>query len=188
MGLCESLNNSDITQSKSKSKIISNQNPYPSNRGPNLYNTPIKGNSFYISPNNISMSQSQLTLGTTILEHPFQRPQMHIYNNKSFQTSYINGNSMMNGNSMNKNSKLNGDSLSMSRSCGEIIIDGKINPEIKGNKDFENYIDGSDQNIDLINDNNNDNIENKNKRDINLYHRISKNVNNNNGNKNDKNK
>ena len=185
MGLCESLNNSDIPQSKSKSKITTNKNPYfPSYRGPNLFNTPIKGNNHNLNPNNISMSQSQLTLGTTILEHPFQRPQMHVYNSKSFQTSYINGNSMMNGNSITKNSKLNPDSFSMSRSCGEIIIDGKINPEMKGNKDFQNYVDDNDKNIDLVNDN----IENKNKKDVNLYHRMSKNMNNNNGNKNDKNK
>ena len=188
MGLCESLNNSDIPQSKSKSKITTNKNPYfPSYRGPNLFNTPIKGNNYFLNPNNISMSQSQLTLGTTILEHPFQRPQMHVYNSKSFQTSYINGNSMMNGNSITKNSKLNPDSFSMSRSCGEIIIDGKINPEMKGNKDFQNYVDDNDKNIDLVNDNN-DNSENKNKKDVNLYHRMSKNMNNNNGNKNDKNK
>ena len=145
MGICESLSNSDIPQSKSKSKITTNKNPYfPSYRGPNLFNTPIKGNNYNLNPNNISMSQSQLTLGTTILEHPFQRPQMHVYNSKSFQTSYINGNSMMNGNSITKNSKLNPDSFSMSRSCGEIIIDGKINPEMKGNKDFQNYVDDPD--------------------------------------------
>ena len=69
---------------------------------------------------------------------------MYVYNNKSsFQTSYINGSSMLNGNSMAKGSKLNPDSMSIShsRSYGEIIIDGKMNPEMKGDKDFKNFLD-----------------------------------------------
>ena len=79
----------------------------------------------------------------------------------------------------------------MSRSCGEIIIDGKINPEMKGDKDFQNYIETNNNVIDdIINDNgngsNSNNSEGKNKKDVNLYHRINKNMNS--GNKNNKNK
>ena len=194
MGVCESLNNSEINPPKSKEKIMSkkNKNNYSQkNQGRNFFNAPIQGNSFNLNPNNTNISQSQLTLGTTINEHPFQRPQIHVYNNKSSQTSYINGSTIINGNSLIKGSKSNHNSFSMSRSCGEIIIDGKINPEMKGDKDFQNYIETNNNDIDdVINDNgngsNSNNSEGKNKKDINLYHRINKNMNS--GNKNNKNK
>ena len=193
MGVCESVNNSDITQSNGKNKVISskNKNTYSKiNRNNNYFNTLIKGNSINFNPNNTSASQSLLTLGNTINGHPFLPPQMHIYNSKSFQTSIMNGSSLTNGNSIVKGSKLNSNSLSMSRSCGEIIIDGQINPEMKGEKDFQKFIDTNNGDIDDVKDNENiishNNDEGKNKKDINLYHRTSKNLNN--ANKNGKNK
>ena len=187
MGVCDSSDNSNFSSFKNKEKQKSNKNIYSSKQR-NYYNAPIKGNSGLFNTNNLSMSKSQLTLGNTINEHPFQRPKMYVYNNKSsFQTSYINGSSMLNGNSIAKGSKLNQSSMSMShsRSYGEIIIDGKMNPDMKGDKDFKNFLDDNNKEIDesLINNNNTDE---KNKKDVNLYHRTSKNSNN--GNKNSKNK
>ena len=187
MGVCDSSDNSNFSSFKNKAKQKSNKNIYSSKQR-NYYNAPIKGNSDLFNKNNLSMSKSQLTLGNTINEHPFQRPKMYVYNNKSsFQTSYINGSSMLNGNSIVKGSKLNQSSMSMShsRSYGEIIIDGKMNPDMKGDKDFKNFLDDNNKEIDesLINNNNTDE---KNKKDVNLYHRTSKNSNN--GNKNSKNK
>ena len=192
MGVCDSSNNSDFSIFKNKEKTNSKKNSSSiKHQKKNYYNAPIKGNSniFNNNNNNLSMSKSQLTLGTTINEHPFQRPKMYVYNNKSsFQTSYINGSSMLNGNSMAKGSKLNPDSMSIShsRSYGEIIIDGKMNPEMKGDKDFKNFLDENNNEIDGSIKNNNDTDE-KNKKDVNLYHRISKNISSS-GNKNDKNK
>ena len=177
MGVCEGFNLDENTSSKNKSKILSNksENPSPFITGKNYFNAPIPGNSNILNSNN--MSQSTLYLGNTLTGNPFQKPKKMVYNQNSFQTSYINGSSIgMFGNSINKGSKAMHDS--MSNSCGEIIIDGQINPEIKGDKNIEKFFGENDNIIDKEFED--ENKDEKNKKDVNLYHRINK---NNNGNK-----
>ena len=89
----------------------------------------------------------------------------------------------------NTNSKLNMNSMSMSQSYGEYIIDGKINRNMEGNKEFNTFIDNNTKKdvsaIDIINDiddnydkDSNKNDSNNNTKDINFYQKkTSKNSN-----------
>ena len=200
MGTCESLLNGGSLKYKSKKSHSSQYNnhkpkPISSSKNQNYFCSPInnstQGNNFV----NMSTTQSQLTLGNISGYNNPQRPKEHKYINKykqdsNLQYSLVNGsleglnqNSLMNSTYKDR-SKLNINSMSMSQSYGEFIIDGKINNNMEGNKEFNNFINKNKKNdineFDIINDtNNNDKNNINNIKDVNFYHKKnSKNSNN----------
>ena len=176
MGLCESTNNNNHSSAK-KNKIKSLKEQSTSNNTKkNLYCSPI-GTSDYLNNKNMSLSQTQITLGNQSYIHK-PKPKPYVYqNNNTNSISYIgiNGNSFAKG-----NSKLNSNSLSISNSYGELIIDNQINPEMKGNQEFKEFFDSNYKDIIASNNDNNINAEEEevnkgSKKNLNLYHQFKKN-------------
>ena len=192
MGLCESENNSNHTSDKKN--IINpkkNQSSY-NNKNKNLFCSPI-GSSNYLNQRNMSLSQTQLTIGNQSNFFPPPKLKPYVYNN-NYNSKYSISSNGINANSFSKGySKLNNNSLSISNSYGELIIENQINPEMKENKDFKEFFDSNDKNKDIITSNNNinnvdENGTNKtNKKNLNLYHQFRKKNSNTNLNKNNKN-
>ena len=176
MGLCESTNNNNHSSAK-KNKIKSFKKQSTSNNTKkNLYCSPI-GTSDYLNNKNMSLSQTQITLGNqSYIKKP--KPKPYVYqNNNTNSISYIgiNGNSFAKG-----NSKLNSNSLSISNSYGELIIDNQINPEMKENQEFKEFFDSNYKDIIASNNDNNINAEEEevnkgSKKNLNLYHQFKKN-------------
>jgi hypothetical protein len=176
MGLCESANN-NIHSSAKKNKIKSLKKQSSSNNNKkNLYCSPI-GTSNYLNNKNMSLSQTQITLGNqSYIQKP--KPKPYVYQNNTNSISYIG----INGNSFAKeNSKLNSNSLSISNSYGELIIDNQINPEMKENKEFKEFFDSNYKDIIALNNDKNINAEEEeevnkgSKKNLNLYHQFKKN-------------
>ena len=209
MGTCESLlndNPSKIKHKKSHSSQIKqqNHNQKTSNKNQNLFCSPIDNSTAGNNFPNMSATQSQLTLGNISMFNNAQRPKEYKYINKykqdnNLQYSLVNGslvglnkNSSMYSGYNNNTSKLNVNSMSMSQSYSEFIIEGKINNNnMEGNKEFSNFINDNKKNdandFNILNDNNDDNNSNKNDgnnnkvKDVNFYQKkISKNANHNN--------
>ena len=185
MGLCESENYNNHSSSKKNNK---SKKQLSSNIKKNLFCSPI-GSSNFLNDKNMSLSQTQLTINNQSNYCPPPKPKLYVYNNNYNSKNSISSNGI-NGNSFTKGySKLNNNSLSISNSYGELIIENQINPEMKENKNFKDFFNSNDKDTYASsNDNTNtddEKDENKNnKRNINLYHQFRKNKNNANVNKN----
>ena len=207
MGTCESIFNDNTLKSKHKKNRLSqsiNQNQKSiltnKNQNQNYFRSPIDNSTAENNFVNMSATQSQLTLGNISGYNIPQRPKEYKYinqyrQNNNLQNSLVNGSLVgLNQNSMtysanNTNSKLNMNSMSMSQSYGEYIIDGKINRNMEGNREFNTFIDNNTKKdvsaIDIINDiddnydkDSNKNDSNNNTKDINFYQKkTSKNSN-----------
>ena len=196
MGLCESNNSSNNSSSK-KHKInpLKPQFSSDNNNNKNLFCSPI-GSSNNLNNKKMSLSNTQITLGNQSNYIRPPKPKPYIYNNTYNSKNSITSNGIS-GNSFTKGySKLNNNSLSISNSYGELIIENQLNPEIKENQNFKDFFNSNDKDINASNNNNindndneNDKDENKkNKRNLNLYHQYRKNKSNDNVDKNYKNK
>ena len=207
MGTCESIFNDNSLKSKYKknrSSLLNSQNQKSiltnKNQNQNYFRSPIDNSTAENNFVNMSATQSQLTLGNISGYNIPQRPKEYKYinqyrQNNNLQNSLVTGSLVgLNQNSMtysgnNTNSKLNMNSMSMSQSYGEYIIDGKINRNMEGNKEFNTFIDNNTKKdvsaIDIINDiddnydkDSNKNDSNNNTKDINFYQKkTSKNSN-----------
>ncbi len=207
MGTCESIFNDNSLKSKHKknrSSLLNSQNQKSiltnKNQNQNYFRSPIDNSTAENNFVNMSETQSQLTLGNISGYNIPQRPKEYKYinqyrQNNNLQNSLVTGSLVgLNQNSMtysanNTNSKLNMNSMSMSQSYGEYIIDGKINRNMEGNKEFNSFIDNNTKKdvsaIDIINDiddnydkDSNKNDSNNNTKDINFYQKkTSKNSN-----------
>jgi hypothetical protein len=215
MGICESLFNSSSNSENDDSK----DNPYKRNTYKHFNNNQIESNNkpkgnYFRSPigdskiedpnkfNNMSLSQSQMTNGNNSY-YPPKKTKLFTYVNKykqngNLQTSLATG-SLQGGNnyssiiSGNKgDSKFSDTNMSTSKSFGEFIVEGKINKNMEGDKDFNNFMkmnnnDNLGDSRESTDDNNkivNINI-NRFKKDLNYYHKKnsnSKNLINNNSN------
>ena len=185
MGLCESENNNN--HSSAKKNIINplkkKQTSYNNNnKNKNLFCSPI-GSSNYLNNKNMSLSQTQLTIGnqSNFFHHP--KPKLPIYNNNNYNSKNSLSSNGINTNSFSKGySKMNNNnSLSINNSYGELIIENQINPKMKDNKDFKEFFDSNDKDINATNDVNNEaekDKNNTNKKNLNLYHQFRKKNNN----------
>lgn len=187
MGVCESLfetqsspseNNKEKNKSEEKNKVYNGYNGY---NGTISAKKDVKGN-FYRSPignsintnnfNNISISQSQTTLGSNSI-YPTQKRELFKYNKHEGNSgigSIFGPNSYSSIMSGNKGESKNSDN---NNSCGEFIIENQINKNMIGDEDFNNFM---KMNKDNFGDNGS-NAENKNnnnnnkEKDINLYNK-----------------
>jgi len=202
MGICESLfNNSSSNGDNDDSK----DNPYKRiqfNRNQIITDNKAKGN-YFRSPigdsdnfNSMNMSQSQMTNGNNSY-YPPKKTKLLTYVNKykqngNLQTSLATGSlhgannysSIISGNK--GDSKFSDTNMSTSKSFGEFIVEGEINKNMEGDKDFNNFMKmNTNDNIDNRNSLDENKIVNINvnrfKKDVNYYHKKnSKNINNNN--------
>jgi len=209
MGICESLFNSSSNSENDDSK----DNPYKRNTYKHFNNNQIESNNkpkgnYFRSPigdskiedpnkfNNMSLSQSQMTNGNNSY-YPPKKTKLLTYVNKykqngNLQTSLATGSlhgannysSIISGNK--GDSKFSDTNMSTSKSFGEFIVEGEINKNMEGDKDFNNFMKmNTNDNIDNRNSLDENKIVNINvnrfKKDVNYYHKKnSKNINNNN--------
>ena len=184
MGVCESLfetQSSPSENNKEKNKSEEKNNGYNGYNGTISAKKDVKGN-FYRSPignsintnnfNNISISQSQTTLGNNSI-YPTQKRELFKYNKHEGNSgigSIFGPNSYSSIMSGNKGESKNSDN---NNSCGEFIIENQINKNMIGDEDFNNFM---KMNKDNFGDNSS-NAENKNnnnnnkEKDINLYNK-----------------
>ena len=202
MGICDSLFNNSSNPSNTNGKEEGNQyRKLPINNNHQSSQNKQRGNYFRSSIgesndfNNMNMSQSMTTVGNNSF-YPPQKIKPFTYVNtykqngnlqKSLATGSLHGtnnnySSIMTGNK--SDSKISDNNMSTSKSFGEFIVEGEINKNMEGDKDFNNFM---DMNVDDIIDNDinldgdiKNNI-NKNKKDVNYYHKKNpKNIYNNN--------
>ena len=202
MGICDSLFNNSSNPSNTNGKEEGNQyRKLPINNKHQSSQNKQRGNYFRSSIgesndfNNMNMSQSMTTVGNNSF-YPPQKIKPFTYVNtykqngnlqKSLATGSLHGtnnnySSIMTGNK--SDSKISDNNMSTSKSFGEFIVEGEINKNMEGDKDFNNFM---DMNVDDIIDNDinldgdiKNNI-NKNKKDVNYYHKKNhKNIYNNN--------
>lgn len=186
MGVCESLfetqsspseNNKEKNKSEEKIKFIMDimvimELFLQKDIKGNFYRSPI-GNSINTNNfNNISISQSQTTLGNNSI-YPTQKRELFKYNKHEGNSgigSIFGPNSYSSIMSGNKGESKNSDN---NNSCGEFIIENQINKNMIGDEDFNNFM---KMNKDNFGDNGS-NAENKNnnnnnkEKDINLYNK-----------------
>ena len=204
MGICDSLFNNSSPPSNSTSKNGKKEpelyQKLPINNNQQFSNNKKRGNYFRSQigePNNfqnMDISQSMTTVGNNSFYPPKQvKPFTYVNTYKqsgnlqrSLATGSLHGtnnySSIMTGNK--GDSRLSDNNMSTSKSFGEFIVEGEINQNMEGDKDFNNFM---DMNKDSFIDNGNNldgdikkNI-NKNKKDFNYYIKKNpKNINNNN--------
>ena len=199
MGVCESLfNNSSSSTNENKYGKRVNQPKIPlqkinqtlpqNHQKGNYYHTPIGDSNTNF--NQLNLSQSQMTVGNNSY-YPPQKVKPFIYVNKykqnnNLQTSLATGslhgpNNYSSITSGNKGeSRISDNNMSTS---GEFIVDGEINKNMEGDKDFNNFMDLNNKDImddfenifDDHNENKNTNTNknniNKYKKDVNYYHK-----------------
>ena len=150
-------------------RSLSNGRYSPNNSNQN-YRDPLSINTNNF--NNISISQSQTTLGNNSI-YPTQKRELFKYNNHEGNSgigSIFGPNSYSSIMSGNKGESKNSDN---NNSCGEFIIENQINKNMIGDEDFNNFM---KMNKDNFGDNGS-NAENKNnnnnnkEKDINLYNK-----------------
>ena len=199
MGVCDSLFGKQKPP-YDKNGIIENDQKVESNNIQNISNNKKKGNYFRSSIgdslnmnnfNNLSKSQSLMT-GNDSIYSP-QKKNLFKYVNKyeqngNLQISLATGSLQRSNNyssitSGNKGESRSSDNyLSTSKSFGEFIVDGKINQNMKDDKDFNNFMDMEKDNIGESGISSDENkTTNTNKKDVNYYSK--KKSNNINGNK-----
>lgn len=203
MGVCDSLFNEPTPSDRNlmmekqlKLNLENSQNIAQNQKKGNYFRSAI-GNSDNFK--NTSMSQSQATLGNNSI-YPTQQKKLYKYVNKyeqngNLQMSLAAGSLQHSNNYSSITSGNKGESklsdnnnLSTSKSFGEFIIDGKINDKMEGDKDFNNFMNMTKENIGdsgKSTEGNKNANGNTNKKDVNYYHKkILKNTNSNNLNEN----
>ena len=200
MGTCESLFLTKREKSKHKNPYDNNDQDYLKNKGPNFYCAPIdssvKNDNVYV--NDVSISQTTMTMDMSQYNNYNRRPQIYQYINKyktnGLQNSVVKaslvelgqGNSLVYSNI--KNSKVNQtNSLYTSKydDTGyessydgyEMIIDGKMDEELVQKSNDKNTINNYNEFIKKIDNNNKNNNNAKNQKIMDYY---KKNINNDN--------
>lgn len=196
MGICESLFRSSsppkeetITKQNQPSKQIPN-NQYISEKekNGNYFSSPIGDPTNFDNLKNMSMSLSQTTMDNNNSFYPPQKTNLYKYVNKYQQNGNLqmslekgslqHSNNLSSITSGNKgDSKSSDNNLTTSQSFGEFIVEGKINDNMEGDQDFNNFMNmnedkdniiDSGKSLDINNKNGNKNV---NKRDVNFYHK-----------------